>query len=166
MFFPFSESIDLRSRGPAAGSGKKIVREVNGPFTSDCSEVTTGRVESCGAIGPRGGVNRTDHGIQEALQSVSCLCGGRGPRPSIPMNRDPRLRPPAHCANQHLSFAVTMDQTTMNSLVSPILPAGAFKPEGESLATVHPKGAEAPSSTRLPEDAPASATTALSRPIR
>lgn len=67
---------------------------------------------------------------QKNLQSVSCLCGY-----NVfvdPMNRT-RTATCKGCGNT-FDFAVTMDKASSNSRVSLILPPGAFKPEGESLA--------------------------------
>jgi hypothetical protein len=61
---------------------------------------------------------------------VSCLCGAEVRVDPMNRNRDVTCR---DCGNT-FSFAVTMDQGNRNSRVSLILPSGAFKPEGESLA--------------------------------
>ncbi len=75
-------------------------------------------------------------------QIVSCLCGS-DVRVDV-MNRD-RKANCRDCGNT-FDFAVTMDNVGHNSKISLILPRGALKPEGESLAlsipSLTPPGAE------------------------
>lgn len=67
---------------------------------------------------------------KKPLPRVSCLCGTTVQ--VDPMNPDRQVTCPG-CGNT-FDFAVTMDQTSQNSRVSLILPRGALKPSGESLA--------------------------------
>jgi len=71
---------------------------------------------------------------KKSLQSVSCLCGGEVR--VDPMNRDRRVTC-RNCGNT-FDFAVTIDQSNKHSRVSLILPRGAFKTEGDSLALHSP----------------------------
>jgi len=66
---------------------------------------------------------------------VSCVCGADVR--VDPMNRDRRVTC-RNCGNT-FDFAVTMDSVGHNSRISLILPRGALKPEGESLATSVPR---------------------------
>lgn len=67
---------------------------------------------------------------KRTFQHVSCLCGA-----DVlvnPMNRERTVT--CHACGNTFTFAVSMDAASQNSRVSLILPKGAFKPEGESLA--------------------------------
>jgi uncharacterized Zn finger protein (UPF0148 family) len=74
------------------------------------------------------------------------------------MKRDRSVTCPG-CGNT-FDFAVTMDQSNKNSRVSLILPRGAFKTEGESLAMHPPAAAPAPA----PEEEPAAEFEAVEEP--
>lgn len=67
---------------------------------------------------------------KKPLPKVSCLCGADVR--VDPMNRSRTVTCPS-CGNT-FDFAVTVDAGNKGSRVSLILPSGAFKPEGESLA--------------------------------
>lgn len=83
---------------------------------------------------------------KKPLPRVSCLCGTTVQ--VDPMNRDRRVTCPG-CGNT-FDFAVTVDQSNKNSRVSLILPRGALKPEGESLALHIPPPAPPPEPAEEP----------------
>ncbi|MBV8880349.1 MAG: hypothetical protein JO332_10315 [Planctomycetaceae bacterium] len=69
---------------------------------------------------------------KKQLQSVSCLCGANVWVDAMNRTRTATCK---GCGNT-FDFAVTVDRSSQNSRVSLILPKGAFKTEGESLANL------------------------------